>query len=62
MGNSYDFVKNDEGNLNRKDQYSSLKTLQNRMKIIEDEKQANTPSPPVVRKSLSQHAKLRPIG
>jgi hypothetical protein len=32
------------------------------MKVIEDEKQANTPPPPIVRRSLSQHTKLRPIG
>lgn len=60
VNKSYDHIKNDEENLNKKDQYNSLKTLQNRMKVIEDEKQNNIS--PIVRRSLSQHAKLRPIG
>lgn len=56
---SYDALKSDEKELGKNEQYNSLKTLENRMKIIEDEKMTNTP--PVVRRSHSQNTKLRPI-
>ena len=35
---SYDALKSDEKELGEKKQYNSLKTLENRMKVIEDEK------------------------
>lgn len=57
--------KREDGQEKGKSIYNSVKTLENRMKIIEDqkekekEKEKEVKSP--VKRSLSQHAKLRPL-
>lgn len=65
VNNSLD-SKREEGQGEKvKSIYNSVKTLENRMKIIEDqkekqkEKEKEVQSP--VKRSLSQHAKLRPL-
>lgn len=63
VNNSLD-SKREEGQGEKvKSIYNSVKTLENRMKIIEDqkEKQKEKEVQSPVKRSLSQHAKLRPL-